>query len=510
VFDRKETSMSEADKNTSCEAPPTAVTAHTIRLNGDSTPYRAEGGWLTLYKYEKPSAQMFHVFYETEDPNSSHRPVTFVFNGGPGAASAYLHVGALGPRRVVFDDTGNPPPPPVTLVDNSDSWLGFTDLVFIDPIGTGFSRVIQDEGSSDSKETNKSDDPTTEKSKEYWKITRDLESLCEFITSFLSKHHRWDSPVFIAGESYGGFRAAKLARLLQESYGVGLNGVVLISPALEFALLDQSDYDLLPWIDRIPTMAGAAQHHKRATAPGANGSPQAFMKSAEVFATGELAGMLIRGAGQPESTRRKTLRKLGSYIGLSSEALERTSGRVTSRLFSRQLLRDRGEICGLYDATITAADPFPGRETYEGPDPTLKSIERVFAAGINAHLRRSLKVDTERRYHLLSMEVNRSWQVDIERHALESQIGSADDLRYGMALNPYMKVRITHGIYDLVTPYFSTDRIAAHMNLNERVAENLSLVHYPGGHMFYAWEESRRQFASDIAEFYCGASSRLR
>ncbi len=502
--------MSETEKKNTYEAPPTAVTAHTITLNGDSEAYRAESGWLTLYKHEKPAAEMFHVFYETEDPNRASRPITFVFNGGPGAASAYLHVGALGPRRVVFGETGSPPPPPVTLVDNADTWLAFTDLVFIDPIGTGFSRAIPDETESESKDSRKTEDPIAEKSKEYWKITRDLESLAEFITSFLSKHHRWDSPAFIAGESYGGFRVAKLARLLQESYGVGLNGAILISPALEFALLDDSDYDVLPWIDRIPSMAGAAFHHGRVSSGGPEQSVSALMKSAEEFASAELTTMLIRGADLPDSTRRKTLRKLGTYIGLSAEELSKTAGRVTAQQFSRQLLRDRGVVCGLYDATITTPDPFPGRETYEGPDPTLRSLERVFAAGINAHLRRSLEVDTERRYHLLSMEVNRNWQVDIERHALESQIGATDDLRYSMALNPHMKVRITHGLYDLVTPYFASNRIANLMYLNDKVADNLSLVHYRGGHMFYAWAESRSRFTQDVSEFYSGASSRLR
>ena len=502
--------MSETEKSNSYEAPPAAVTAHTITLGGDSVAYRAESGWLTLYKHEKPAAEMFNVFYETEDPDRANRPITFVFNGGPGAASAYLHVGALGPRRVVFDETGTPPPPPVSLVDNADTWLAFTDLVFIDPIGTGFSRAIPEEGEGDSKDSKKSDDPIAEKSKEYWKITRDLESLAEFISSFLSQHHRWDSPVYLAGESYGGFRVANLTRLLQESYGVGLNGAILISPALEFSLLDHSDYDLLPWIDRIPSMAGAALHHGVVSTPKSDQTALAFMKSAEDFASGELIRMLIRGTDVPETTRRKLLRKLGTYIGLSEAELSKTAGRVTAQQFSRQLLRDRGAICGLYDATITTSDPFPGRESYEGPDPTLRSIERVFAAGINAHLRRSLEVNTERRYHLLSMEVNRNWQVDIERHALESQIGATDDLRYAMALNPHMKVRISHGLYDLVTPYFASNRIASLMYLNDAVADNLSLVHYQGGHMFYAWAESRSQFSRDISEFYSGSSSRLR
>jgi carboxypeptidase C (cathepsin A) len=466
--------------------------------------YRAESGWLTLFKQEKPAAEMFHTFYETEDPNPAARPITFVFNGGPGAASAYLHVGAIGPRRVVFEDTGTPTPPPATLADNTDTWLQFTDLVFIDPIGTGFSRPI-DDPTPEKKDGEKDQDSLAEKSKEYWKITRDLESLCEFITSFLSKHHRWDSPVFLAGESYGGFRVAKLVRLIQETYGVGLNGAVLISPALEFALLDPSDYDVLPWIDLIPSMAGAALHHGRAQPLEPGQSSEDFMAAAAEFAAGELAGLLIRGAALPARTRTRVLRRFSRFTGLPVAALGRSGGRVTRARFARTLLADQGLMCGLYDATITTPDPFPDRDSYQGPDPTLRSVERVFSAGINAHLRRTLEVDTERRYHLLSMEVNRNWQVDIERHALDSQIGATDDLRYGMVLNPHMKVRITHGHYDLVTPFAASDRIAGLMGLNQDIADNLSLQHYPGGHMFYAWAESRRRFSGDIAEFYRGA-----
>jgi carboxypeptidase C (cathepsin A) len=179
---------------------------------------------------------------------------------------------------------------------------------------------------------------------------------------------------------------------------------------------------------------------------------------------------------------------------------------VSAQLFARELLRDQGRICGLYDATITAPDPFPAREQFEGPDPTLRSIERVFASGINAHLRRVLQVDTERRYHLLSMEVNRGWQVDMERHALDSQIGASDDLRYGMSLNTSMKVRISHGIYDLVTPYFASNRITNLMSLDEELRKNLSVLHYRGGHMFYAWDDSRTRFSRDIAAFYAEAT----
>jgi len=206
--------------------------------------YTATADWVTLNKREKPIARMFHVAYLAKGHGSSRRPVTFVFNGGPGAASAYLHMGALGPRRTVFQTDGSLPPPPAKVLPNLESWLRFTDLVFIDPIGTGFSRMIEEEKpkEGDAKGDGAQGEKKTDRT-EFFEVTRDLESLGEFIQKFLSKHHRWTSPVFIAGESYGGFRVAKLARMLQEKYGVGLNGVVLISPAIEFDSLIGSDYN---------------------------------------------------------------------------------------------------------------------------------------------------------------------------------------------------------------------------------------------------------------------------
>ena len=194
-----------------------------------------------LRKDEKPTAEMFYTRYFGRLPGKD-RPITFVFNGGPGASSVYLHFGALGPRRVAFGPRGEPLPPPHKLLDNAETWLRFTDLVFIDPIGTGLSRMIPD---ADGKKETEKKVPGAKKDVEYWGLKRDLESICEFIRKFLSRFNRWESPVYLAGESYGGFRVAKLVRLLQEDYGVALAGAVLISPALEFALLDPSDYDAL-------------------------------------------------------------------------------------------------------------------------------------------------------------------------------------------------------------------------------------------------------------------------
>lgn len=481
------------------EKPKGSRTVSTIRLGDRELSYVAEADWLVLRDDDKPVAEMFHVYYAAADEDRS-RPLTVVFNGGPGAASAYLHMGALGPRRVAFNPDGTAPTPPVELVDNMDSWLAFTDLVFVDPVGTGFSRAIPSEDEKEKKNQRES-------AREFWKIDRDLKALGEFISKFLSTRHRWDSPVFIAGESYGGFRTAKLARMAQETYGVGLNGAILISPALEFALLDASDYDLLPWIDVLPSMAAAAAHHGKAAVDPETPLEQ-VLDDAERFATETAPRLLLGGEALSERERRRLAAQYSRRTGLSRELIERSSGRISAPRFVRELLRDQGLVCGLYDATVTTSDPYPDRESFSGPDPTLRSIERVFASGINTHLRRDLGLATERDYHLLSMEVNQGWQVDMERHALESQIGATDDLRYAMSLNPHMKVRITHGIYDLVTPYFSSNRIARLMRLSERSRQNLSLKHYPGGHMFYAWQNSREAFSHDMAEFYQGALER--
>jgi carboxypeptidase C (cathepsin A) len=476
--------------------------------DGGSIAYRADGSWMALRQDEKPVADIFSASYTAADAGPD-RPVTFVFNGGPGASSAYLHMGALGPRRVRFSERGEPLPPPTALVDNEESWLAFTDLVFVDPVGTGWSRMIDrsdvanrgkdDAGDRGAKEDK--DDP-----KAFFGINRDLDSLTEFMTRWLSSHDRWSSPVFVAGESYGGFRAAKLARLANER-GIGLSGTVLISPALEFALLDPSDYDVLPWVDLVPTMAAAAHHHGRCRALGPDASAEDVRAVAEEFATGELATYLIRGASTPPDERRAVIERLADLIGLPAEVVDRHEARISMVTFARELLRDEGRIVGLYDATATGRDPFPDRDGMAWPDPTLSGIERVFAAGINARLRTELGVRTDRQYHLLSMQVNKDWKVDFDRHALESQVGATDDLRYGMALAPGMQVFLCHGTFDMVTPYFASNRIRNLLRLDEATAGALTVEHFAGGHMFYAWDQSRRDFRRSIGTFYDRALS---
>jgi carboxypeptidase C (cathepsin A) len=495
--------------------PKGSVTEHTISIPGGPLRFRATADWVVLRKQEKPVAEMFHVYYrkldEGQDGTATQRPVTFVFNGGPGAASAYLHVGALGPRRVQFAPDGTLLPPPARLVDNESTWLAFTDLVFIDPVGTGFSRTIADEApaaaATDKPAAAKpaTGDQKEKENDEFFKLNRDLESLCEFISKFLSRHKLWSRPVFIAGESYGGFRVGKLARKLQEGFGVGLNGAVLISPALEFALLDSSDYDVLMWSDVFPSQAAAAVHHGRSRAFAAGSGPETFLAEVERFASGDLLRLLTLGEALPAAERQATVSRAAAYLGLPEDYVDLKAARIAHAHFARQLLRDEKKVVGLYDSTITAHDPFPDRDQFEGADPTLFSLDRVFTGGINTLIREQLGVETDRDYHLLSLKVNESWKVDTRKHDFESQVGATDDLRYAMALNPHMKVMIVHGLHDLVTPYFSSTRLVGLMRLAPELRQNLTVRNFGGGHMFYAWEKSRGEFHATSRDFYRSA-----
>ena len=484
------------------EPPGGAETSASWGRGRSAIRYTATAKWTVLRKKEKPAAEIFSVSYVAGDGDQD-RPVTFVFNGGPGASSAYLHMGAVGPRRVAFPSDGTLPEMPPRLVENESSWLAFTDLVFVDPVGTGFSRVIENEKKGDEKEKAPEDaaDP-----KEYFGYKRDLESLCEFMGRWLSEHGRWGSAVFIAGESYGGYRVGRLARVLQESTGIGLNGAILISPALEITGLTPTDYDVLGWVDRVPTMAAAAVHHGRSRAFRKGTALAKVLREAEGFATGDYASFLTRGAAMPAKERAAVMSRLADVVGLSLDLVLRGDGRVSILTFVRELLRDERKVLGLYDATITATDPFPDRDGLSWPDPTLSGISPAYTMAVNRMLRSEIGVETDREYTLLSYEVNNAWKYDTEHHAFASPPGATDDFRYGMALNPHMKAFITHGQYDLITPYYTSDRLRNLMRLDPQMADRLTVHHFGGGHMFYAWETSRNEFTDAIASFIAGAT----
>jgi carboxypeptidase C (cathepsin A) len=484
------------------EPPAGAQTSAIWTGASESIEYTATARWTVLRRKEKPAAEIFSVSYVAD--RDAERPVTFVFNGGPGASSAYLHMGAVGPLRVAFGADGTLPRLPPRLVANEESWLAFTDLVFVDPVGTGFSRVIEEESSAgaDPKKPESGDDGGP---REYFGYKRDLESLCEFMSRWLSGQGRWGAPVFIAGESYGGYRVGRLVRMLQETTGIGLSGAVLISPALELASLAPTDYDVLGWVDLVPTMAIAAVHHGRSRAFAAGAAHEEVLREAEGFATGEYVSLLTRGASMPAGERDGILGRLADLLGLPADMVARAEGRITIGTFTRELLRDERKVLGLYDATITTTDPFPDRDAFAGPDPTLAGIGPAYTTAINRQLRSEIGVETDREYVVLSYEVNEAWRNDAPRDFFTPPVGATDDFRYGMSLNPHMKAFITHGRYDLVTPYYASDRLRNLMRLDSEMADRLTVRHFSGGHMFYAWEESRREFTAAIAEFVADA-----
>jgi len=483
----------------------TFQTSHTLELAGGVQQITAEAGWISLRKIHTPRAHIFYSAYLAEGAGSQPRPLTFVFNGGPGAASAFLHMGSLGPQRVAFGDRGSIPPSPATLVDNHESWLPFTDLVFIDPIGTGFSRALKEKPSAADAPEAEAGNGSSDENPEFWEVETDLDSLGEFIQRFLSQHHRWMSPVFLAGESYGGFRVAKMARRLQEKHGVGLCGAMLISPAIEFNSIFGSDYDLAHWIEVFPSLVASAFEHQRVRNLPAGATAADVLSMAESFATTSLAVCLAQGELLPADERSQTFGKMADLLGLPVELIERARGRIDCATFCRELLRDQQRLLGRYDAAISAVDPFPDRVGYEGPDPTLLSIDRLFAAAINHHLRSTLQVKTELDYRLLSYEVHEAWKDKTQSGAFHGATGAMDDLRYGMSLNEHMKVMVTHGRYDLITPYFSSRRLIESMKLTPSQRKNLSFHHYAGGHMYYSWDQSRKTFLQDTQAFYQSA-----
>ena len=488
------------------EPPAGAETTATWTGGGAAIEYTATAKWIVLRKKEKPSAEIFSVSYVAKD-GDGERPVAFVFNGGPGASSAYLHLGAVGPQRVAFPPDGTLPEMPPRLVQNEASWLAFADLVFVDPVGTGFSRVIDEKKDEKGEKKDEGKGNGTDP-KEYFGRKRDLESLCEFMGRWLSENGRWGSPIFIAGESYGGYRVGRLVRMLQETAGIGLNGAILISPALEIAGLAPGDYDVLAWVDALPTMAAAAAHHGRSRA-FAQGAPlDEVLSAAEEFATGDFTSFLTRGASLPAAERERILTRQADLVGLPVDLATRAEGRIPIQTFARELLRDERKVVGLYDATITVVDPFPDRDSFAGPDPTLSGISPAYTMAVNRQLRSEIGVETDREYALLSYEVNMAWKEDTEQHFFALPLGATDDFRYGMSLNPHLKAFITHGRYDLVTPYYATDRLRNLMRLDPGMAERLTVLHFGGGHMFYAWQASRQGFAEAIASFFADAARR--
>lgn len=497
--------MSENDEQQTPKVDHEPPKGSVTKAKWNDLEYTATAKWMVLRKNDKPLAEVFSIAY-VADKQDPKRPVTFVFNGGPGAASVYLHIGAVGPRRVDFPADGSMPLVPARIVDNDASWLDFTDMVLIDPVGTGFSRMIEPEKKNGKEGEQKDAKGDEYNPHEYFGVRRDLESMCEVMARWLSENGRWGSPIFLAGESYGGYRTGRLVRMVQEQAGIGLNGAILISPALDpihlgIVLGGWGDYEVEPWIDVLPTMAATAAYHGRSRAFEKGTPVETVVKEAELFATGDYASFLTRGAAMPADERDRILNRLADLIGCDPEYVKRAEGRIRIFQFQREVLRGTGNVVGRYDGTVVAADPFPDRDTFAGSDPTLTGFNPAFATGVNARLRQELGVETDREYKILNWEVIANWKDDEKASYFAGSQNAVDDFRYGLAMNPHMKAFITHGWYDLMTPYYKSDRFRNLMRLDPGLAGRVINQHFNGGHMFYSWTESRKAFHEAIKNF---------
>jgi carboxypeptidase C (cathepsin A) len=464
--------------------PQITSSRHTIALPGRTMQYTAEAGTLALRdgKAETTGAVFFVSYTADRDertPDPKARPVTFVFNGGPGAASAYLHLGGLGPRILAMSDKGDVLPPPQRLVDNPSTWLAFTDLVFVDPVGTGYSRPA---------------DPSKED--QFYGVEQDATSMGAFIRLYLQRAGRRLAPIYLAGESYGGFRAALLSRRLQADSGISVSGAILVSPALEMSLLRGDDFEPLRWALGLPSMAAVNLARQGVTGRGAL---EERLGEAERFAMTTYLQALAGGLVSGSETSAKDVARL---IGLPLALVERRYARIPTGLFIKEFARSEGRVLSRYDGLISAPDPKPGSEWSSGPDPVLAPVGAALTSTFVQYVREELGYRTDVTYRVLNEEVNRRWDYGTSP-TRQGYAGALDDLQEARSVNPRMRVLVAHGFTDLVTPYLAARFLISQLPpLNG--AEPVRLETYEGGHMMYMRTDSRLALLEDARRLYEG------
>lgn len=472
-------------------------THHETTLAGTPLAYTASVGALTLREQgrtdgdgkvqdDKAQARIFYIAYTLEAPSADPRPITFCFNGGPGSSSVWLHLGLLGPHRVSSDDMGRCGAPPYALEPNDASLLLASDLVFIDPVGTGYSRMNPGE-----------------KGSEFHDYQRDLEAVGEFIRLYLSRHGRWGSPKFLIGESYGTTRAAGLARLLQERHDIDLNGLMLVSTALDFQTLSFDHGNELPYALYLPGYAATAWYH-RALAPDLQSQPlAAVLALAERFAMGEYWSALMQGSRLDAATRERIGAELARLTGLSPAFVQRCQLRVNDNRFFKELLRDRGLTVGRIDARFTGHDADDAGEHAE-EDASMNNLTGAYAVGIHRLLREHLGYASDTPY-LVHAPLYKTWGWK----GFENRyVAAGESLRRAMQANPALHVYVASGYYDLATPHAAGDYSLAHLGLREEAQARIEVSYYEAGHMMYIEREGRQRMAQELRRFVRQASGK--
>ncbi len=473
------------DEKAKAEEP--IVTHHELKLGERTLKYTATAGMLPIRDDQgKEEAQIFHVAYMLDDAGDpATRPLMFSFNGGPGSASVWLHLGALGPRRVATTEGPTIPAPPFKLVDNDQTWLDKTDLVFIDPVGTGYSRAAR-----------------PELNRKFHGLRGDIDSVAEFIRLYLVRSGRWGSPIFLVGESYGTTRAAGLADALVER-GIALNGIVLVSAVLNFQTTDSGPGNDLPYVLYLPTLAATAWYHEALGDDRPEDLP-AYLDEVEAFAAGDYTDALLAGDRLGADARAAVVAKLSKYLGLSADYVDRSDLRVGPSAFRKELLRARRRTVGRLDSRYLGIDPAgSGEANSPGFDPSMAAIRPPYTSTFNDYARRVLKYETDVPYHILGEGVG-PWDWGTATRGGFPDTGNA--LRDALAKNPAMRVMIASGYYDLATPYYATEHTVAHLGLDPELRRNLSFAEYPAGHMMYVDGPSLAKLKADVAGFLDAAT----
>ncbi len=466
-----------------------SVTQHQLIIGGSQLAYTATTGYMRLEDESgKPQANIFFVAY-TKDvrgtSNEKMRPVTFAFNGGPGAASIFLHFGAMGPRRVVFPSDGRVLPRFVQLVDNEFTWLTFTDLVFIDPVGTGYSRAAAGV------------DP-----KQFFEVEGDIRSIGRFINLYLTGNQRWLSPIFLAGESYGTTRAAGLANYLQNSLGIYPRGVVLISSVLDFQTILYDAGNDMPYPLALPSFTATAWYHRK-LAPNLQADLTKALAEAEQFALTDYVTALAQGDALPPDQADKIADKLAAYSGLSKKFILLNNLRVSSHKFVKELLRSQNRMVGLMDGRVVGIDVRTAGE-YSRFDPSFFLSIGPLNAAMNDYVRRELGYRNNLPYEYLSNKAHQAWNFKTKD---QGYLNEASALQEALTRNNSLKVMVASGYFDLTTPYFATVYTLNHLGLDPVLRKNIVFNSYMSGHQAYTDFQSLRKLNIDAETFFKAATN---
>jgi carboxypeptidase C (cathepsin A) len=456
------------------------VTRHSITVDGKTLSYTVTTGMLPLRSETgEVEARIFFMAYAAEGRGSAAtRPLMFSFNGGPGSSSVWLHLGALGPRRVKMLDEGGMPPPPYQLVDNPYTWLDRTDLCFIDPVGTGFSRAAK-----------------PELGKKFWGVQGDLESVGEFIRLYLTRYDRWGSPLFLVGESYGTTRAAGLSGHLVER-GIAFNGILLVSSILNFETARFTRGNDLPYSLFLPTYTATAWYHRKLPPDLQSKDLKSVLDEVEPWAEAGYPAILARGDLLTRAERDGALERLGRYTGLSRPYLDQSNLRVDIQRFCKELLRSERRTVGRLDSRFKGIDESAASETPDF-DPSLAAIRPPYTAAFNDYVRKELGYKTDLHYYILGGGIG-PWDWGSAGGGFPDVSGA---LRSAFAKNPSMKLFVASGHYDLATPYFATDYTIAHLGLEPEERVRITTKEYEAGHMMYIHAGELAKLKKDVAAF---------